>query len=159
MYSGSTGFGAQRERTEYLKSIGIGNARELGVEINSIQIIPGMYNEVGKTLANNIELWLKSEPELVKHKKAECKTEKVHGERFHKYYDTYYFSKFKLTCSSTDGQTTRMDFKKLSEDEAAEYFDGYDHVVNDKTPNLLQITFGVLKKYPSLNINIDWFIP
>lgn len=140
--------------TNYLKSIDIVKAREVGVEVSHIIVIPGMHNEIGKVLASNIELWLKNESDLVKHTKSDVKTEKYHGERFRKYTDTYYFSKFKLTCNSSDGQTTRMDFDSLSKNELLAYSQSNTIVADNKTPSLLQIAFGVLRKYPSLNISI-----
>jgi len=138
----------------YLQSIGIVEARKAGIEIYEIQVIPGMYNEVGKILSKNIKLWLKNEPDVLKHKKQKIKSEKVYGERFREYFDTYYFSKFKLVCASSDGQTTSMNFSPLLESEVLEYFVENDQVAQDKTPDLLQIAFGLLRKYPSLTTNI-----
>jgi len=140
--------------TEYLKSIDIFKAREAGVDIYRVQVIPGMYNEVGKVLAANIKLWMKNEPDLVKHTKGDVKTTKYHGERFRSYTDTYYFSKFKLICNSSDGQTTGIEFVSLLEDELSAYSQPDNLAAHNKTPSLLQIAFGILRKYPSLNTRI-----
>lgn len=145
--------------TEYLKSIDIFKAWEAGVDIYSVQVIPGMYNEIGKILAANIELWLKNEPDLIKHKTSVSKTEKYHGERFTTYDDTYYFSKFKLSCHISDGQMTRITFDALSEKELLTYSQPDTLATDKKTPSLLQIAFGILKKYPSLNANISIYRP
>lgn len=149
-----TGFSDRLAVRNYLQSIDIATARKIGVEVYKIEVMAGMYNEVGMTLSKNMDLWLKNEPDVVKHHKMEVKSEKVYGERFSTYTDTYYFSKFKLICNSADGQTTSMKFLSLSESELLEYFVENDHVVQNKTPNLQQIAFGLLRKYPSLSINI-----
>ena len=150
----TTHFGRFIDITEYLKSIDIIKAREVGVEIYDVQITKSFYNKDIKVLADNIKLWLKNEPELVEHKTTDVKTEKCHGERFRTYTDTYYFSRFKLTHISLDGHTAEMIFKSLSEKELLAYSYSDNLSVLNRTPTLLQIAFGVLKKYPSLNIKI-----
>lgn len=72
-----TGFSDLSTVRSYLQSIDIATARKIGVEIYKIEVMAGMYNEVGMILSKNMDLWLKNEPDVVKHHKMEVKSEKV----------------------------------------------------------------------------------
>ena len=54
-----TGFSDLSTVRSYLQSIDIATARKIGVEIYKIEVMAGMYNEVGMILSKNMDLWFR----------------------------------------------------------------------------------------------------
>lgn len=141
--------------TEDLKSIDINKAREIGVELHSVDVTRSIYDQGSmEVLRKNMGLWIDNEPDLVKHMTKDLKNEKYRGVRSRKSIHTYYFSKFKLIWYISEARTTRMDFRSLSEDELLAYSDSDNLVAHNKTPSILQIAFGIREKYPLLGIRM-----
>lgn len=161
---GSRGFGFHDERVifRYLKIINIVQARDLGIDIHTIEC--RVRTDILSKLDKNISLWI-SEKNVVLDEKNSVETYSYGGTSYNgrtlkgrRYSTTIFFSSFKICKETDDGYVERFSFNKLSESENDRYKDhsNYDLL---KSPSMLQIFYGLMKKYDDVISTVHGVIP
>lgn len=150
--------------TEYIKNIDINEARRQGIIIKSIRYQAQPF-EREHALEKNIEAWIRNEKVLldqvswtVKYSQKERNERKIHGKASHLVWDQI-FSNFKIRRKT--GYTSGQRYLMFSELTGQEYSKCKSHPkYNPKeTPTMIQIAFGLIKKYGEIEVEIRGYIP
>lgn len=160
----SRGFGFHDERVifRYLQIINIVQARDLDIDIHTIEC--QIRTDALSKLDENISLWI-SEKNVVLDKKNSVETYSYGGSSYNGrtlkgrvHSTTIFFSSFKICKETDDGYIQHFSFKKLSDSESAMYKDypNYDLL---KSPSMLQIFYGLMRKYDDVIATVHGVIP
>lgn len=151
--------------TEYIRNIDISEARRQGIIIKSIRYQAHPI-ERGSILDANIEQWIKNEKVLldqrawsVRYSEKERNERNVRGKANHIVIERT-FSNFKIITKT--GYSSSQYYLMFGElDGSKQYAEDRKHPrYNPKgTPTMIQIAFGLIKKYEKLKVEIRGYIP
>lgn len=155
----------QNDILRYLEEMDINQARELGVEVESISCGATSSKRIKiNTLESNIRLWAKEKKVLldeeikVRHYKygaAEYNGIARTGSE-HSFYK--YFSTFKVCTVIDDNGIERLTFTKLTDSETEKYI-GHENYNVQNSPSLLQVVYGLMSKYEGIISSASGTIP
>ena len=128
--------------------LGISQAREKRAVVTSI-IIDNSYQK-NRELRESLDKWIKKENVLLG-ESSDSSSYKYGGPSYNGRHlsgrsqsTTELFSTFKVITSTDDGYINSIKFEKLNTYEGVEKYENYDPT---KTPSMLQIFYGLRKKY------------
>lgn len=128
--------------------LGISQAREKKAVVTSI-IIDNSYQK-NRELRESLDKWIKKENVLLG-ESSDSSSYKYGGPSYNGRHlsgrsesTTELFSTFKVITSTDDGYINSIKFEKLNTYEGVEKYENYDPT---KTPSMLQIFYGLRKKY------------
>lgn len=142
---------------DYLKAINIAESQALGVDIYSIHCSTWPRESIS-ILDKNIDAWIK-ECDVLKHEETECKSYGSGTGRGRQFHTTRIFSKFSIQSSEDHGSVESFSFHILSKDEAEKYGNNQHELSYEKTPSLLQIAHGLMRKHKDISLTIYGVIP
>lgn len=142
---------------DYLKAIDIAESRALGVDIFSITCDPWPRKGVN-TLDRNIRAWIE-EYDVLKGEETESEPYGSGAGRGRQFHTTRFFSKFKIVDSNDSGIIESFVFRRLGGEEIEKYSGNQNELSYEKTPSLLQIAHGLMKKHKDIKLTIYGDIP
>lgn len=162
--AGKTVVNEMLDITEYVKNIDIKEARRQGIIIKSIRYQSHPLKR-GDTLKNNIEKWTEDEDVLldkrswgVKYSERERNKRKTIGRASHLVIEKT-FSNFRMrTKTGYSSSDYYLMFGELNEDDYTKY-KKHPRYNPQGTPTMIQIAFGLMKKYKELEVEIRGYIP
>lgn len=148
--------------TEYIKNIDITEARRQGITIKSIRC-PTHPIESRKTLDANLRKWVRNK-RVVLAEQGWSDTPRYKGPfngqlnivTFVQIFSNFMKIEKTTTKSLGSGVPTYLMFRELVNDEIRKK---HKHYNPEGTPTMLQIAFGLIKKYPEIKIEIRGYIP
>nr|WP_181717827.1 hypothetical protein [Psychrobacter sp.] len=148
---------------EYIKNMSISEAKILGIIVTSIQC-SSYPSDIRRVIDKNIRLWTENEDVLLN---AETKVNKYTygGASYNgrtltgrEYEEHQVFSNFSILSSTDDGYPQKLEFKMITRGQVEKYKE-HANYNPQKTPTMLQIAFGLTRKYEGMRFEITGFIP
>lgn len=152
-----------KDITNYIKSTTINEARERGVFVTEVncRFISSSNKDL---IRRNIEKWIQ-ENKVLLDKKDERKSYTYGGPAYNgrtltgrTYTRFRYFSKFYVQYSTDDGYTEDLVFKSRSPSDLEKHLD-HENFNTPGVPDMLQIAYGLIKKYPNEPFRITGGMP
>lgn len=147
----------------YLEIIDIQQARELGIDIRVINC-KGISGSDIYSLRSSVYSWVQNEDVLLdEHNSSDKYTyggTKYNGRTLtgRSNDNIRFFSNFKIFYNSDDGFIQRFSFINLSSSEREKYISHPNYNI-DETPSMLQVFYGLMKKYNNVVSEVYGIIP
>lgn len=149
--------------TEYIKNTNINEAREQGVVVIKIDC-KFTSKETQRTIERNIREWVKNNNVLL-NQDNNVETYTYGGAAYNgrkltgrSYKEVKAFSEFYIESSNDGGYIESLEFQMKYVNHTEKYGD-HENFHTKGVPNMLQIAYGLIKKYEGEKFKIEGFIP